>query len=100
MLNVFSSKHNKWHAFKFDRVFGEDSNQDEVYQETQPLIRSVLDGACLPACMHARVWADASRQAVASCACMPMGRRHTDTPSLCHGVFLPLAQSCIFYAHG
>ena len=43
-INVFSSKHNKWHAHKFDRVFGEDSTQDDVYAETQPLIRSVLDG--------------------------------------------------------
>lgn len=44
MLNVFHQKHNKWHGFRFDRVFGEDSNQDAVYAETQPLIRSVLDG--------------------------------------------------------
>jgi hypothetical protein len=43
-LNVFSQKHNKWHTFKFDRVFGEGSTQDDVYAETQPLIRSVLDG--------------------------------------------------------
>lgn len=31
-------------AFKFDKVFGEESTQEEVYAETQPLIRSVLDG--------------------------------------------------------
>lgn len=43
-VNVFSQKHSKWHAFRFDRVFGEGSTQDEVYAETQPLIRSVLDG--------------------------------------------------------
>ena len=43
-LNVFNSKHNKWHTFRFDKVFGEGSAQDEVYAETQPLIRSVLDG--------------------------------------------------------
>jgi len=30
--------------FKFDKVFGERNNQDEVYAECQPLIRSVLDG--------------------------------------------------------
>jgi hypothetical protein len=46
-LHVFSQKHNKWHDFKFDKVFGEGSTQDEVYAETQPLIRSVLDGALL-----------------------------------------------------
>jgi len=31
-------------AFKFDKVFGEESTQDDVYAESQPLIRSVLDG--------------------------------------------------------
>ena len=89
-LQVFSSKHSKWHSFRFDKVgrwvggceeetclgtstvpvvkcraleavrkqrmlqlavpppqvFGEESTQDEVYAETQPLIRSVLDGGC------------------------------------------------------
>jgi len=30
--------------FKFDKVFEMGSTQDEVYSETQPLIRSVLDG--------------------------------------------------------
>ena len=43
-VNVFSQKHSKWHNFRFDRVFGEGSTQDDVYAETQPLIRSVLDG--------------------------------------------------------
>lgn len=43
-LDVFSHKHNKWSTFKFDRVFGEASTQDAVYEETKPLIRSVLDG--------------------------------------------------------
>jgi len=31
-------------AFKFDKVFGEESTQEDVYAESQPLIRSVLDG--------------------------------------------------------
>uniref|UniRef100_A0A6N2KAR2 Kinesin motor domain-containing protein n=1 Tax=Salix viminalis TaxID=40686 RepID=A0A6N2KAR2_SALVM len=30
--------------FKFNKVFGPDSTQEEVYSDTQPLIRSVLDG--------------------------------------------------------
>uniref|UniRef100_A0A061S3R0 Kinesin family member C2/C3 n=1 Tax=Tetraselmis sp. GSL018 TaxID=582737 RepID=A0A061S3R0_9CHLO len=30
--------------FQFDKVFGEASTQDDVYGETAPLIRSVLDG--------------------------------------------------------
>lgn len=32
-------------GFKFDRVFDVASNQEQVYEDTQPLIRSVLDGA-------------------------------------------------------
>jgi len=31
--------------FKYDRVFGSDSTQEQVYEDTKPLIRSVLDGA-------------------------------------------------------
>lgn len=31
--------------YKFDRIFGEGSTQAEVYEDTQALIRSVLDGA-------------------------------------------------------
>lgn len=30
--------------FKFDRVFGMESNQAQVYEDTKALIRSVLDG--------------------------------------------------------
>lgn len=31
--------------FKFDKIFDVDSTQEEVYEDTKPLIRSVLDGA-------------------------------------------------------
>ena len=30
--------------FKYDRVFGSGSTQEEVYEDTKALIRSVLDG--------------------------------------------------------
>jgi kinesin family protein C2/C3 len=30
--------------FRFDKVFGEGSTQQDVYEDTQPLVRSVLDG--------------------------------------------------------
>jgi len=43
-LAAYSSKHGKWNEFQFDRVFGEESNQEHIYMETKPLIRSVLDG--------------------------------------------------------
>lgn len=43
-LAAFSAKHNKWHEFKFDKIFGEDSRQAEIFQETKPLCRSVLEG--------------------------------------------------------
>lgn len=43
-LAVYSAKHSKWHEFTVDRVFGEHSTQSEIYEETKPLVRSVLDG--------------------------------------------------------
>jgi kinesin family member C2/C3 len=43
-LQVFSSRHGKWQDFKFDRVFSQGSTQHDVYAESAPLIRSVLDG--------------------------------------------------------
>ncbi|WOL07311.1 kinesin-4-like [Canna indica] len=34
-----------WHKmFKFNKIFGPDSTQEEVFLDTQPLVRSVLDG--------------------------------------------------------
>ncbi len=33
-------------AYRFDRVFGAGATQEDIYADTQPLIRSVLDGAC------------------------------------------------------
>lgn len=30
--------------FKFDRVFGAGATQADVYEDTRPLVRSVLDG--------------------------------------------------------
>ncbi|KAK4427623.1 Kinesin-like protein KIN-14G [Sesamum alatum] len=39
------SKHGKGKkSFTFNRVFGPSANQEEVFSDTQPLIRSVLDG--------------------------------------------------------
>lgn len=38
------SKDGKSKIFNFDKIFGMNSSQEEVYAETQPLIRSVLDG--------------------------------------------------------
>jgi hypothetical protein len=33
-------------VFKVDRVFDQNMSQTVVYDDTQPLIRSVLDGEC------------------------------------------------------
>ncbi len=33
-------------VYKFDKVFPESATQEDVYADTQPLIRSVLDGEC------------------------------------------------------
>jgi hypothetical protein len=35
-------------VFKVDRVFDQNIDQTVVYDDTQPLIRSVLDGECWP----------------------------------------------------
>ncbi|GAB4818535.1 hypothetical protein N2152v2_005581 [Parachlorella kessleri] len=43
-LRLYNPKAGKDLIFKFDRVFGAESTQEEVYDETKPLIRSVLDG--------------------------------------------------------
>ena len=43
-LAIYSEKHSKWHEYAFDRVFDESSSQEDVYFETKPLVRSVLDG--------------------------------------------------------
>lgn len=43
-VDVFSHRHNKLLDFTFDRVFGQCSRQEDVYTETAPLVRSVLDG--------------------------------------------------------
>jgi hypothetical protein len=48
-LAAYNVETNTSKMFIFDRVFGENSTQEEVYAETQPLIRSVLDGAPLDA---------------------------------------------------
>lgn len=50
---VYSHKHSKWQEYKFDRVFGESSTQREVYAETKPLVRSVLDGENSALACHA-----------------------------------------------
>ena len=33
--------------YKYDKVFGPESNQEQVYEDTKALIRSVLDGVYL-----------------------------------------------------
>jgi hypothetical protein len=33
--------------FKYDRVFGDCASQAQVYEDTKPLVRSVLDGELL-----------------------------------------------------
>ena len=38
------SKRGKPHTYHFDRVFGESTLQDEVFQEVEPFIQSMLDG--------------------------------------------------------
>jgi hypothetical protein len=43
-LAVYDSLKNERRLYKVDRVFDEGADQVSVYEDTQPLIRSVLDG--------------------------------------------------------
>jgi hypothetical protein len=43
-LAVYDLQNGAKRVFKVDRVFGADTDQLAVYEDTQPLIRSVLDG--------------------------------------------------------
>jgi hypothetical protein len=40
----FLNKHGEWKRYRFDRVFGEQSTQEDVYMEATSLIRSVMAG--------------------------------------------------------
>ncbi len=40
----FLNKHGEWKRYRFDRVFGEQSTQEDVYIEATSLIRSVMSG--------------------------------------------------------
>ena len=44
-LAVYNPRGGARRLFKYDRVFGPDSTQEQVYEDTKALIRSVLDGA-------------------------------------------------------
>ncbi|KAJ6411445.1 hypothetical protein OIU84_008090 [Salix udensis] len=44
VVNPSKQGKDRRHNFKFNKIFGPESTQAEVYSDTQPLIRSVLDG--------------------------------------------------------
>ena len=46
-LAVYNPRGGGRKLFKYDRVFGPDATQEQVYEDTKALIRSVLDGAHL-----------------------------------------------------
>lgn len=43
-LAVYNPRNDERKAFRFDRVFEQGCSQQDVYADTQPLVRSVLDG--------------------------------------------------------
>lgn len=43
-LAIYDVQSGTRRMFKVDRVFNQEVGQDKVYEDTQPLIRSVLDG--------------------------------------------------------
>ena len=45
----FDQKSNKWRSYIFDKVFGPDQTQQDIFEEVEPLCLSVVDGfnACI-----------------------------------------------------
>ena len=43
-LALYNAKTGARKVYKFDKVFGTNSTQVQVYEDTKPLVRSVLDG--------------------------------------------------------
>lgn len=74
-LAVYDLQNGAKRVFKVDRVFGADTDQLAVYEDTQPLIRSVLDGRCGRQC------GCEGAVGVGSLAC---GRMHYPTYFLLH----------------
>ncbi len=48
-LGCFDSRTNKWKSFAFDRVWGPDQGQQNIFQDVEPIALSVVDGfnACI-----------------------------------------------------
>ena len=48
-LGCFDSRTNQWKSFAFDRVWGTDQSQQEIFQDVEPIALSVVDGfnACI-----------------------------------------------------
>ena len=44
-MAIYAPKDGRRKTFLYDKAFGEASTQEQVYEDTQALIRSVLDGA-------------------------------------------------------
>lgn len=90
-------------VFKVDRVFDQNVDQTVVYEDTQPLIRSVLDGKCWTV-TAVRLYAACSaviRYQVAhaafqhSCVCAPFNQRHLSATLTSHAcLFLLQATTC------
>eukprot|EP00536_Pseudo-nitzschia_multiseries_P011325 jgi/Psemu1/243727/estExt_Genewise1.C_3790017 len=48
-LGCFDGRTNKWKSFAFDRVWGQDQSQQNIFQDVEPIALSVVDGfnACI-----------------------------------------------------
>lgn len=48
-IGCFDARANKWKSFGFDKVWGPDQSQQDVFQDVEPLALSVVDGynACI-----------------------------------------------------
>ena len=48
-LGCFDVRTNQWKSFAFDRVWGPDQSQQDIFQDVEPIALSVVDGfnACI-----------------------------------------------------
>jgi hypothetical protein len=69
-LAIYDAQHGSRRVFKVDRVFDQHMTQQLVYEDTQPLIRSVLDGELVVGSRRRQL--AGHRRALVSRTCSPL----------------------------
>lgn len=73
-LAIYQPSTSRRSLFTYDRVFAPGSSQEQVYVETQPLIRSVLDGYNVCIFAYGQTGSGAPPQRVICAACCSADR--------------------------